>query len=122
MPDLDELRGMVNKNTKLICINNPNNPTGALMEREFLQEVAGIARSVDAWLLCDEVYRGLNHEGEPFTASVADLYEKRNFHGQYVKDLFIGRASSGLDRRVQKRCWSKYPASGLQYHQLRYDR
>lgn len=89
MPDLDELRGMVNKNTKLICINNPNNPTGALMDREFLQEVAGIARSVDAWLLCDEVYRGLNHEGEPFTASVADLYEKGISTGSMSKTFSL---------------------------------
>ena len=89
LPDLDELRGMVNKNTKLICINNPNNPTGALMEREFLQEVAGIARSVDAWLLCDEVYRGLNHEGEPFTASVADLYEKGISTGSMSKTFSL---------------------------------
>ncbi|MFQ7003410.1 MAG: aminotransferase class I/II-fold pyridoxal phosphate-dependent enzyme [Ruthenibacterium lactatiformans] len=93
LPDLDELRGMVNKNTKLICINNPNNPTGALMEREFLQEVAGIARSVDAWLLCDEVYRGLNTKASR-SRPLWHLYE-RNFHGQYVKDLFIGRASLG---------------------------
>ena len=64
LPDLDELRGMVNKNTKLICINNPNNPTGALMDLEFLQEVAGSPVLSMQRLLCDEVYRGLNHEGE----------------------------------------------------------
>ena len=89
LPDLDELRGMVNKNTRLICVNNPNNPTGALMDREFLLEIVGIARSVDAWLLCDEVYRGLNHEGEPFTASVADLYEKGISTGSMSKTFSL---------------------------------
>ena len=59
------------------------------MDREFLQEVAGIARSVDAWLLCDEVYRGLNHEGEPFTASVADLYEKGISTGSMSKTFSL---------------------------------
>ena len=67
LPDLDELRGMVNKNTRLICVNNPNNPTGALMDREFLLEIVGIARSVDAWLLCDEVYRCLLYTSRLWT-------------------------------------------------------
>lgn len=76
LPDLDELRGMVRKGTKLIAINNPNNPTGALMDREMLEQIVEIARSVDAYVLSDEVYRGIDQEGDGFTVSIADLYEK----------------------------------------------
>lgn len=79
LPDLDELRGLVKAaggRVKLININNPNNPTGSVMEEPMLREIAGIAREAGAWLLCDEVYRGLCHQGDPYTASVADLYEK----------------------------------------------
>ncbi|MBO9474228.1 aminotransferase [Shimia sp. R10_1] len=76
LPDLAALRAMVRSDTKLIAINNPNNPTGALMDRAMLEEIVEIARSVDAWLLCDEVYRGTNQEGDGMTAAVADLYEK----------------------------------------------
>ncbi len=76
LPDLDELRAMVRPDTKLIAINNPNNPTGSLMDQALLQQIVEIARSVDAWLLCDEVYRGTDQEGDGFTAAVADLYEK----------------------------------------------
>lgn len=76
LPDLDELRSYINYNTKLICINNPNNPTGALMDKEFLMEIVEIAKSCDAYVLCDEAYRGLNREGESFTTSIVDLYEK----------------------------------------------
>ena len=79
LPDLDELRGLVKKaggKVRLININNPNNPTGSVMEEPMLREIAGIARDAGAWLLCDEVYRGLCHQGDPYTASVADLYEK----------------------------------------------
>lgn len=76
LPDLDELRAMVRPDTRLIAINNPNNPTGALMDRAVLQEIVEIARSADAWLLCDEVYRGTDQAGGGFTAAVADLYEK----------------------------------------------
>lgn len=75
LPDLNELRAMVKPDTKLICINNPNNPTGALMDEAMLREICDIAKSVDAWLLCDEVYRGLTQDGA-YSPSVADLYEK----------------------------------------------
>ncbi|WZL74344.1 aminotransferase [Clostridiaceae bacterium 35-E11] len=74
--DLEELKSYVNEKTKVICINNPNNPTGALMDEAFLMEVVEIAKSCGAYVLCDEVYRGLTHEKENFTTSIADLYEK----------------------------------------------
>lgn len=76
LPDLDELRAMVRPDTRLIAINNPNNPTGSLMERPCLEEIVEIARSVGAWLLCDEVYRGTDQDGDGMTAAIADLYEK----------------------------------------------
>lgn len=76
LPDLGELRRLATKGTKLIAINNPNNPTGSLMDRAFLEQVAEIARGSGAWVLCDEVYRGTDQAGDGFTASIADLYEK----------------------------------------------
>lgn len=76
LPDMDELRALATPETRLIAINNPNNPTGALMDRALLTEIVDIARACDAWVLCDEVYRGINHEGSGTTASIADLYEK----------------------------------------------
>lgn len=75
LPNLDELRKLVDGRAKLICINNPNNPTGALMKKEMLLEIVDIARKAGAYILCDEVYRGLNQE-EQYTESIADLYEK----------------------------------------------
>src|SRR5262245_47239470 len=76
LPDLGELRRLATKGTKLIAINNPNNPTGSLMDRAFLEQVVAIARDCGAWILCDEVYRGTDQQGSGFTASIADLYEK----------------------------------------------
>lgn len=76
LPDLDALRAMVTPQTRLIAMNNPNNPTGALMDRAMLTEIAAIAREVDAWLLCDEVYRGTDQTGTGMTVSIADIYEK----------------------------------------------
>lgn len=76
LPDLDELRQLVTPDTKLIAMNNPNNPTGALIDEDMLAEIADIAREAGAYILCDEVYRGINQEGAGTTASIADIYEK----------------------------------------------
>lgn len=76
LPDLDELRSLVSDKTKLICINNPNNPSGALMGKEMLEEIAAIARSCGAYLFCDEVYRNLHQNPDVTVPSIVDLYEK----------------------------------------------
>ena len=75
LPDLEELRRLAVPGTKLICINNPNNPTGALMSTELLREIVKIAEDAGAWLLCDEVYRHLTQE-DAYSESVADLYDR----------------------------------------------
>jgi Aspartate/tyrosine/aromatic aminotransferase len=75
LPNLKELKNLVTPGTKMICINNPNNPTGALMSKEMLLEIVEIAKSVNAWILCDEVYRHLTQQDE-WSESIVDLYEK----------------------------------------------
>lgn len=76
LPDLSELEKLVGNNTKLICLNNPNNPTGAVIPDELMFKIVEIAKKSNAFILCDEVYRGLNHDGNPFSVSIADIYEK----------------------------------------------
>ena len=76
LPDLDELRGMMRADTRLIAVTNPNNPTGSLMDEDFLQQLIDIARASNAWIVCDEVYRGTNQQGGGSTASMVDLYER----------------------------------------------
>lgn len=76
LPDVIELKSLIDDKTKLIAINNPNNPTGALIDEALLREIVEVARSAGAWLLCDEVYRGTDQHGDGYTAAMADLYEK----------------------------------------------
>lgn len=76
LPDLDELRAMMRPGTRLIAINNPNNPTGSLMDRAFLEDIAKSAAASGAYVICDEVYRGIDQDGDGFTASMADVYER----------------------------------------------
>lgn len=76
LPDVQELKSLINEKTKLIAINNPNNPTGALIDEQLLGQIVEVARLAGAWLLCDEVYRGTDQKGDGYTAAMADLYEK----------------------------------------------
>ncbi|GAA5229332.1 aminotransferase class I/II-fold pyridoxal phosphate-dependent enzyme [Arthrobacter cryoconiti] len=59
MPDLLTLENSFSKNTKMVIVNNPHNPTGAVFPREVLTEVVRLARKYDAVILTDEVYEHL---------------------------------------------------------------
>ena len=76
LPNLYELENLVTPKTKLLCLNNPNNPTGAVIPNEMLKNIAEIAKKNNVWILSDEVYRGLNLYGNPYSISIADIYEK----------------------------------------------
>lgn len=97
--DLDELRALVTPDTKMICINNPNNPTGALMGRELLEEIVRIARSVDAYLL---VRRGLPppHAGGCLERIRRRPVRKGHFRQQHVQGVLACRSASRLDRHA----------------------
>ena len=64
VPDLDELRRLVTDKTKLIILNSPHNPTGGLLSKEAIREIAKIARERDIWVLSDEIYAELVYQGE----------------------------------------------------------
>jgi aspartate/methionine/tyrosine aminotransferase len=75
--DLGELRRLMRANTKLIVLNTPHNPTGTMLTDEELDEIVAIAREHDAWVLCDEAYRWIEHpEGERIPAPMRGRYEK----------------------------------------------
>lgn len=76
LPNLKELENKLTKRTKLICLNNPNNPTGSVLPDEMLTKIIDIAKSNNSWILSDEVYRGLNLTGKSYSKSIADIYEK----------------------------------------------
>ena len=67
-PDLEQLKSLVTKRTKLIAICNPNTPTGAVLTRDAMQSIVDRARWAGAWLLADEVYQGAELGG-PVTPS-----------------------------------------------------
>lgn len=113
LPDPDELRSLTNGRTRLIVLNNPNNPTGSLMDRQLLGEIVEVARSCGAYVHCDEVYRGLEHEPGTTPPSIVDLYEKGVSTGSMSKayalaGLRLGWVAASPD--VIRRClaWRDY--------------
>lgn len=74
--DIEELEKTVSSKTKLITLNNPNNPTGAVLSDEELEKIVEIADKAGAYILSDEVYRFLNHDKNSSVTSIANLYDK----------------------------------------------
>ena len=62
-PDLDELRAAVTDRTRVILVNDPHNPTGAVFTRELQDEVIRLADQHDAVIVTDEVYEHLVFDG-----------------------------------------------------------
>jgi len=60
---IDELAACVTERTKLVILNSPQNPTGGVLAREALAAAADVLRDSPAWVLSDEVYGRLLHEG-----------------------------------------------------------
>ena len=58
-PDLDALARAVTPRTRMIWINSPHNPTGAVLDRAEIAAIAALCRQHDLWLLSDEVYEDL---------------------------------------------------------------
>ena len=62
-PDLDELRAAVSDSTRVIMLNLPHNPTGAVLDRETLELIVELAHRHDAIIVADEVYEHLVFTG-----------------------------------------------------------
>ena len=62
-PDLDELARAVTDRTRLLIVNDPHNPTGAVFSAEARAEIVRLAERHDAWIVTDEVYEHLVFDG-----------------------------------------------------------
>lgn len=72
--DVDALETLVRPGTRVIVVNTPHNPTGAMLSPEDAKRVYALAASVGAMVIGDEAYRWLAVPGgEPFAAPMFDL-------------------------------------------------
>ena len=63
--DPDELRAAFSPRTKVVLVNTPHNPTGAVFSREQLTTIGELAAEFDAVVVTDEVYEHMTFDGTP---------------------------------------------------------
>jgi methionine aminotransferase len=76
--DWQRLEDALNEKTRLVIINFPHNPTGAILSADDLKQLAELLRETSAFLLSDEVYEHIVFDGEPHVSalSVDELWER----------------------------------------------
>jgi len=63
--DLNVLKDQLSSKTKLVILNSPANPTGGVISKEDLKQIAGMLRDRDLTILSDEIYSRIYYEVEP---------------------------------------------------------
>ncbi|KAL4949410.1 hypothetical protein BDW69DRAFT_198126 [Aspergillus filifer] len=125
--DLEELKELIRPNTKLIILNNPQNPTGAIIPQATLEEIVEIAREQSIYIFCDEVYRPLFHSISPmepeFPSSALSLgYERAIATGSLSKAYSLAGIRVGWiasrDRAVIEACASARDYTTISVSQL----
>ena len=84
--DVNALADLITDRTRLIFLCNPNNPTGQVIREDVLIQIVALADKVGAYVLCDEVYAGLEWDGLP-VPRIAKLYDKGISTGSVSKVL-----------------------------------
>ncbi len=92
--DLNQLSELVSDRTRLIFLCHPNNPTGQVITEEALKTVVEIADRVGAYVLCDEVYAGMEWDNRPIVR-IANLYDKGISVGSVSKVLGLQGLRTG---------------------------
>jgi aspartate/methionine/tyrosine aminotransferase len=103
--DVDAVADAIQPNTRLVVLNNPNNPTGRYHAEETVRALYDLAADADAYLLCDEVYRQLAEDRLPPVASMGP-------HGLSTTSVTKAYGLAGArfgwlvgDREVTTRAW-----------------
>jgi len=73
IPRPEAIRAAITPATRAILLNDPNNPTGAVIPEAVWREIARLALAHDLWVMVDEVYRALAYPGQPAPFTLAAL-------------------------------------------------
>ena len=101
--DVDRLRSAVTPRTRLLLINSPHNPTGAVLSRDELQAIADLAIERDLLVVTDEVYEHMVFEREHIPLS--------SFPGMRERTVTISSAGKTLSFTGWKIGWVTAPAA-----------
>jgi aspartate aminotransferase len=75
--DVNELASLITDRTKLIILNSPQNPTGGVITKQDVQDIAAAIGDRDIMILSDEIYSRLQFEGEPYSIASVDGFKDR---------------------------------------------
>ena len=107
--DLDDLRALATPGTRMIVINTPHNPTGAMLSASDLAEIYALAETLDAWVLSDEAYRWLDLPGRaPLAPPMRNLGPRAISTGTFSKPFGLPGLRIGwlaAPEEVIQRCW-----------------
>jgi aspartate/methionine/tyrosine aminotransferase len=107
--DVDALERLITPKTRLIIVNTPHNPTGAMLSPPDAARVYDLAQSVGAWVIGDEAYRWLSvPDGDAFAPPVVDSGPRGISVGTLSKPyglpgLRIGWIAGPAD--LVEKCW-----------------
>ncbi len=89
--DFAELERTINKNTKFILVNTPNNPTGKVFSRNELEKIAALCQEHDLICVTDEVYEYMTYDGHEHIsiASLPGMLDRTITMGSYSKTFAI---------------------------------
>ena len=72
----EQVEAALRPETKYLVLNEPYNPAGTLMRAELQEQLVALALAHDLYVLCDEVYRLLEHDPKDRLPAIADVYPK----------------------------------------------
>lgn len=104
---VQDIRDAITDKTRILLINSPNNPTGAVLSREDLEEIAQLAREKDLLVISDECYEKFLYEGEHI--SIATL------PGMAERTVTIGTASKTWSMTGWRIGWAIVPPEMKRY-------
>ena len=74
--DIDRVAAAIRPNTRLVTINFPHNPTGAILPLERYMALIELCRKYGLYILHDEIFNGLGETGTQHLPFIADVYER----------------------------------------------
>jgi len=109
--DVAGLKRAVTRNTRVVLVTNPNNPTGAVFSEEEMSEVVAAARRAGAWLVADEIYRGAEISGET----------SPTFWGRYERTIVTSGLSKAFGLPGLRTGWVVAPRRAIEEVWRRHD-
>lgn len=99
-PNLNEIESQININTKILCLNYPNNPTGKILSKETLQKIVALASRSNLYILSDEVYS--NYAYKPFESIINFGYDKAILVNSFSKTFAMTGFRVGFTYSLDK--------------------